>query len=511
MSDFFSAKGARDSLTRAQYQVGPVVETPSLAEAFWMDYETQIAEFNTNSEVDAERRFNHDENAEIRDMIDRGEIPPDVVEDARKVIGYTSEFDEEVTGLNFAKLKRWANENIEGAVFDKDDETMKAVMRKEREYRSNKMDSADFWGKAYGMAGSIWGMTDDPVSLMVAFTPFGGVKNANTVVGAAARAALREGAIGMAAEIPLQVKAYEFSKRIESGYTTGDAFMNVALAGLLSGVIGGGIDAGRHVVSRPRTTSVAEQMANNQTIIDQFEAKGTVKGDEKAVVELLKDQNRTLSGFDPDADARAVLEEADTAAARATEEPVNASDDVTEVVESEADAAVEPEAKPRMRVVAEVGEEIEAAGTPDAELPKPEITGTSVTIRRIAENPDNGVASYHTEGTKGIDRQHVVVFHNRADDAGSTTLIADSVKEVKARLAEYTPENFAELAGGAQGAAVTRYADDLPDYDEALPGVQIDEEGNLSLGSIDDSLSAFDQEFEAELKRLDDFVDCVNG
>lgn len=415
MSDLFSDKGARDALRRREYQQGPVVETPSLAEAFWLDYESQVAEFNTNSEVDAERRFNHDQNAEIRDMIHSGEIPENVVRDARKVLGYTSDYDEEVTGIDYQQLKRWANENIEGATFDSEDQAMIETMRKERDYRNNKMDSADFWGKAYGMAGSIWGMTDDPVALIVSFTPFGGVKNSQTVLGAAARAAVREGAVAMAAEVPLQVQAYEFSKRIESGYTVSDAFTNIALAGLLGGAVGAGMDAGIHVMKRSAPATVAEQMSSNQRIIDEMDQRGKLKGDEAATLDLLKDQNRTLAAMDPDADAEAILKDMDNVETRASEEPEYRENDVTRQLDEEAEAAPEPDAKPRMRVVAEVGDEV----------------------------------------------------------------------------------------GG--------YADDLPDFEDDMVSLRIDDEGNLVEESLADSLSREDLTFDQELDRLDKFVDCLNA
>lgn len=246
--------GYREDMARSRALERSMVNTSAdplelgFGASFSMAAEQFKAENLTTSEDRAVERFYGERNDELDLMIAAGDIPEDIAHQHRREVG--------VNGINgmpryeqdYHALAAWANDNV-GTSFDTDDTEMRQIMASERRERERRLANGDAIGE---FAGNAWGSLHDPVVLAatVATAPvtYGtGGSMASLVL----RAALVEGAIGMATEVPIQLDVMEFKERIDSPYTVDDAISNVLAAGAGSAVFGGALAGlGRAITAR---------------------------------------------------------------------------------------------------------------------------------------------------------------------------------------------------------------------------------------------------------------------
>lgn len=213
-------------------------------------FEQFRAEDTTNSESRAVQRFLGARNSTIDQMVADGEIPEDVVDANRSVVGMNQITGMNRTELNYHALAAWANENT-GSEFETDDAEMIRTMAWERRTRQRQLANGNMLGEVVGtMAGA---MTDPVLLAMTAVTlPLGpeAIPAAGFLRSVVARTALMEGMVGIASEIPIQQDVAEFKHRIDSPYTFEDAVRNVLTTGAGSAVLGGTVALAAQGASR---------------------------------------------------------------------------------------------------------------------------------------------------------------------------------------------------------------------------------------------------------------------
>ncbi|PLW82238.1 hypothetical protein CWI75_10695 [Kineobactrum sediminis] len=202
-------------------------------------FEQFRAEDVTNSESRAVERFQGIRNRSIDSMVEAGEIPAEVVDEHTRAVGMNQINGMTQTELDYHGLAAWANENT-GAEFEADDAEMIRTMRWERNQRQRALANGNMAGELIGTMGAA---LTDPVLLGATLVtlPFGpGSLPATGVLrSVVARAALVEGMVGVATEIPIQEAVEDFKYRIDSPFTFEDKVRNILTAGAASAALGG--------------------------------------------------------------------------------------------------------------------------------------------------------------------------------------------------------------------------------------------------------------------------------
>lgn len=127
-----------------------------------------------------------------------------------------------------------------------DDRALAEQMR--QELAVERMRDQDVINRGAGSAsfvGTAGGVLTDPV--VIATAPIGGefLGPGKTALGTIGKAALGEGIVGAATEIPVQAQVYQFKKDIESPWGFADSAVNVLAAGAGGAAFGGTIAAGK--------------------------------------------------------------------------------------------------------------------------------------------------------------------------------------------------------------------------------------------------------------------------
>lgn len=253
-----------------------------VADSFSMAAQQFMAENLTTSNDKAVQRFFGERDTELTRMMNTGEIPPDVVNLYRKVVGYSESDSAPRYKSDYHGLAQWSNDNL-ATSFDTDDTEMRQVMAGERRERQRRLANGSAAGE---FAGNMWAAMHDPVVLGATVATFPISYGAGgSVTSLILRTAITEGAIGMATEVPIQLDVMDFKERIDSPYTVDDAIANVLAAGAGAAVLSGvGAGIGRLVDIRFRSapedvdpseafeTVIREELSTNRPDVPRFQA-----------------------------------------------------------------------------------------------------------------------------------------------------------------------------------------------------------------------------------------------
>jgi len=199
--------------------------SPTVGQTFQAGVEEVLDLDTTTARVRTQRLYYETQRDDLREMIASGEIPENIVEANRKGRNRNIRWD---------RLARWSNENLD-TEFDTDNEGYNSWMQQRAAEREDLLSYADGWGYLTFMGGGMLGSVADPATLAlgVVGAPANVARVGMSAANIVGRRMLFQAGVNAAAEVPLQLVAYDNRKRIGMEYGLTDMGFNlIAAAGL---------------------------------------------------------------------------------------------------------------------------------------------------------------------------------------------------------------------------------------------------------------------------------------
>lgn len=242
-------------------EIGEHINTPDLGTVVSLSYDEAMEGEMIGSAGRTRQMYQGSQMAELRELYEDGTISEDEWSSHRKR-NIRNRVKTDWDGL--ATL---ANERLNTDKFDFSDEKYYSQVRAASEERQNVL------AKANPVAGLVGGFTgtmgaylnpQNPVNFAMLVLPGAQLKVGSTVWRTAANMAWREAAVGVGEEVVNQMNIYDFKNTVGMEYTISDAAMNLLVAGVFSGAMGGVTGPMRHMWNATQVDKLIE--ANDVTI-----------------------------------------------------------------------------------------------------------------------------------------------------------------------------------------------------------------------------------------------------
>lgn len=287
---------------------GTHVEQPSTIDFFRASVDEVLDLDTLNSRARTEALYFEGQRSDLQQMIDEGDIPEEIAEAHR--FGRNRNMD-------WRKLAKWSNENL-GTEFDKDTATYKAWMQQRAKEREELFSYADGWGYMAMLGGGLTASAADPGvwATAVFSAPYSTAKVGSSTLGIVGRRILQQAGVNMAAEVPIQLMAFENRRQLEIDYGFTDMGFNIAIAAALGAPFGLVNSLG----DVARIADVRDLMNSNASTARWLEVEGPPQeGELPAIfnsmeindINTLVDYLGTIDGNTPLVEAERMIKEAE--------------------------------------------------------------------------------------------------------------------------------------------------------------------------------------------------------